>query len=1090
VAAVDDSVSEGVHGSTISHSSASIDPNYDGIDLSGSDVSVTISDDDVGGVTLTESGGTTSVIETGATDSYTIVLDTKPTDDVVITIDPDEETDVGAGRDSPNQLTFTPSDWPAPQIVIISAFDDAIDEGGHTSTITHSAASGDPVYDGIVIADLIANVGDDDVAGVTIVESGGSTAATEGGATDGYTVVLDSQPIAEVTITLTPDHQVDLGAGVGAPIQLVFDAGNWGLAQPVTVTAADDDVDEDAHLSTIDHTADSADGEYHGLAISDVVASITDNDTAGVTIMETAGSTDLVEGGASDTYEVVLDTEPVGSVTVTVDPDPQTDLGAGAGVPVQLGFGAGNWSVARTVTVTAVDDSIAEGVHFSTIVHSVAGTDGKYGGMDLSGEDVVASIADDDLAGVTIVESGGFTAVAESGASDTYVLVLDSEPAANVVVTIAPDAQADLGAGRGIAVQRSFTPADWSTPQTVTVGAFNDFVAEGAHTAAITHSAASADTGYGGIAIADVIAGITDNDAAGVLVTETGGGTAVAEGGSTDGFTVALASEPTGEVTVTVDPDVQTGLGSGYGTAIALFFNAANWNVERPVTVAAADDFVDEGAHTSTIACSVSSGDPFYDGIGVADIVVDVSDNDSAAIAITESSGSTAVTEGGAGDTYTVVLESQPVNDVTITVTPDSGLDVGAGAGAAIVLTFNDVDWDVPQVVNVTGADDDVQTADRSSTITHSVASPDANYDGMILDNIVAAVAEDDVAGVVVAESGGTTEVIEGGVTDSYTLVLSSEPLTDVLIEITPDGQTDLGAGAATAITRTFTAANWMVAQTILVTAVDDAARENTHNSFITHRVGSGDDHYQGIAAAGVTVVVYDNDAPVGDPDPPPADDEDPGGDGDEEQDPGEPDPPPPGDADDSRADVRVSIDGAGGSAFVGDERLFIVRVRNAGAGTADGVTVTVRLSDNGELLSVHRVEPDGEPGEFLLEQPASQAFSLTLGAIAGGEVVTLELSVRVTGGGLLTVTVEAGSAGATVAEETETLEIEDTVDIVLVTHRSAPFCGAPGCGAAGLPGLVIFVCLVGLKYTAAGTRPRRGATPTVRMTGSDANSG
>ncbi len=1075
VAAVDDSVAEGLHVSAISHSSASIDPNYDGIDLSGSDVSVTITDDDVGGVTLTESGGTTSVIETGATDSYTIVLDTKPTADVVITIDPDEETDVGSGRDAPIELTFTPSNWSAPQVVIISAFDDAIDEGGHTSTITHSAAGSDPVYDGIVIADLIANVGDDDVAGVTIVESGASTAATEGGATDAYTVVLDSQPVAEVTITLMPDHQADLGGGAGAAIQLLFNAGNWGAAQTVTVTAADDDVDEDAHLSTIDHTAASADGEYDGLAISDVVASITDNDTAGVTITESAGSTDLVEGGAGDTYEVVLNTEPVGGVTVTVDPDPQASVGSGPGGPVQFNFDAGNWSVARTVTVTAVDDSVAEGVHFSTIVHSAAGTDAKYDGMDLSGEDVVASIADDDLAGVTIVESGGLTAVAESGTSDTYTLVLDSEPSANVVVTIAPDAQADLGAGRSIAVQRTFTPADWSTPQLVTVGAFNDFVAEGAHTSTISHGAASGDAGYDGIAIADVIADITDNDSAGVIVTQTAGGTAVAEGGSTDGFAVALSSEPTAEVTVLVDPDVQTGLGSGYGTAVALVFDTANWSVAQALTVAAADDFVDEGAHTSTITLTVSSGDGGYDGIGVADVIVDVSDNDSAGIVLIESGGSTEVTEGGAGDAYTVVLESQPVDDVTITVTPDAGADVGAGAGAAIVLTFTDADWDIPQVVSVTGADDDVQTGDRSSTVAHAVASGDANYDGMVLNNIVAAITEDDAAGVVVAESDGATEVTEGGVTDSYTLALSSEPLSDVVITITPDAQTDLGAGAGLAVVRTFTAANWMMAQTIVVAAVDDATYESTHSSFIMHSVDSGDAHYQGIAAAGVTVVVYDNDASGGGPDPPPPGDEDPAddGDGDADQEPGEPDPPPPADGDDPRADVRLSIDSSAVSAFVGEEVLLYVRVRNEGEAAADGLIVTLQLSNNGELLFVRRLEQNGADSEFLLEQPVAEEFSFSVGRVAAGEVVTLELGVRATGSGVLAVTMEAGTVDAVVSQETAEIEIEDIIDVVIVTHRSVPFCGAPGCGAAGLPVLLILVGLMGSRYGATSVRPR-----------------
>ena len=45
----------------------------------------------------------------------------------------------------------------------------------------------------------------------TITETGGSTNATEGGSTDTYNVVLDSEPIADVIVTITPDVQSDLG---------------------------------------------------------------------------------------------------------------------------------------------------------------------------------------------------------------------------------------------------------------------------------------------------------------------------------------------------------------------------------------------------------------------------------------------------------------------------------------------------------------------------------------------------------------------------------------------------------------------------------------------------------------------------------------------------------------------------------------------------------------------------------------------------------------------------------------------------------------------------------------------------------------
>ena len=58
---------------------------------------------------------------------------------------------------------------------------------------------------------------DPDTPGVTLAASGGGTAVEEGGASDSFTLVLDTQPTADVTIALTPDAQSTL-----APAALTF----------------------------------------------------------------------------------------------------------------------------------------------------------------------------------------------------------------------------------------------------------------------------------------------------------------------------------------------------------------------------------------------------------------------------------------------------------------------------------------------------------------------------------------------------------------------------------------------------------------------------------------------------------------------------------------------------------------------------------------------------------------------------------------------------------------------------------------------------------------------------------------------------
>jgi hypothetical protein len=108
--------------------------------------------------------------------------------------------------------------------------------------------------------------------------------------------------------------------------------------------------------------------------------------------------------------------------------------------------------------------------------------------------------------GVTISQSGGSTAVTEGGATDNYTVVLTGEPTANVTITPTPGSQLTVSPP-----SLTFTISNWSTPQTVTVTAVNDAVAEGTHSGTITHAAASTDPGYSGIAIAAVTATITDD---------------------------------------------------------------------------------------------------------------------------------------------------------------------------------------------------------------------------------------------------------------------------------------------------------------------------------------------------------------------------------------------------------------------------------------------------------------------------------------------------------------------------------------------------------------------------------------------------
>ncbi len=108
---------------------------------------------------------------------------------------------------------------------------------------------------------------------VTITETGDSTNVTEGGTDDSYSLVLSSQPNADVTIAISNSKQIKTSTQA-----LTFTALNWNVAQNVTVTAVDDEVIEGERGEAIGHTVTSSDANYDGIAIASVNVGITDND--------------------------------------------------------------------------------------------------------------------------------------------------------------------------------------------------------------------------------------------------------------------------------------------------------------------------------------------------------------------------------------------------------------------------------------------------------------------------------------------------------------------------------------------------------------------------------------------------------------------------------------------------------------------------------------------------------------------------------------------------------------------------------------------------------------------------------------------
>ncbi len=270
-----------------------------------------------GGVTVTPSAIPLVTTEAGGSATFTVVLNTQPTAAVSIGVSSDDPSE---GTVSTASLSFTTLDWNLAQTVTVTGVNDAVDDGNVAYTVLLAAAVGGD-YTGTNPTDVSATNTDNDPVGVTVTPSAIPLVTTEAGGTATFTVVLDSQPSATVTIGVSSG---DTTEGTVSTASLSFTNLNWNLAQTVTVTGVNDlTVDGNVAFSIL--LAAAVGGDYAGIDPADVAASNTDNDIVGVTVTPSAIPLITTEAGGTATFTVVLNTEPTDTVTIGVSSSDTTE---------------------------------------------------------------------------------------------------------------------------------------------------------------------------------------------------------------------------------------------------------------------------------------------------------------------------------------------------------------------------------------------------------------------------------------------------------------------------------------------------------------------------------------------------------------------------------------------------------------------------------------------------------------------------------------------------------------------------------------------------------------------------------------------
>ena len=335
---------------------------------------------------------------------------------------------------------------------------------------------------------------------------------------------------------------------------------------------------------------------------------------------------------------------------------------------------------------------------------------------------------------------------------------------------------------------------------------------------------------YDNLAAPAVLVRINDDDAPGLKVNLLNDDERidVIEGGETDVLEIQLTRQPDGPVTVALDGGDQLDLSDS-----SLDFTVANWNTKQLVTVTATDDTVREGFHHGITFFYLTSGADTDDVIAVVDEEISLLEIPSPEDPL-------------AGPNAFVGLMHNPLTSQPITVKVDPD---GIGPEAEVVRDPSRYSVISNKVIFIDGSGLP-EFVEGLVKVSYSWLNP--GYDGYEVEPVVADIADNDYPGVLIRESDGSTDVIEGGGlfhpapwTDEYTVVLTQQPTDDIKITITPEitkttraplirndlvqvgvwgtdpaAQNDIFSGSFTRLT--FTPGNWNVPQTVRVIPLND----------------------------------------------------------------------------------------------------------------------------------------------------------------------------------------------------------------------------------------------------------------------------
>ena len=796
-------------------------------------VTVNIIDLDKAGIKVDPNAVT---VHEGATGTWNVSLNNDPGsgNTVKVTIAPNV---AGVATVNPTEIDFTTSNYQDGVDVTVSGVQDNDFQTEDVTFIHSSEASG---YANIR-AEVRVSVPDADTATIILGQVQPATATDpymlsieEGADRHQYKVNLSHRPTGRVDIAIARPDANELEVSTS---RLVFHPHEWRAdgGFNVYVTPSSNDGNEVNDTYRIIHTATG--GGYDN-AESVLVVMVEDSGTPGVKVSK---SNVTMTEGQTVMWDVTLNSAPTGPVTVNVGA--KAGVGEVAEVSVTgspLSFDADNYKQVQTITVMAVEDANLVGTTVE-IEHIASGAN-----YDNVSRTVPVTVNDNDTASLVLEGlTNGELRVDETNTNvtATFMVKLSAEPASDVTVTVVKESggsdDVTVTGGDSLNFSTSTGSGGWDTAQEVRIQVEPDMTNED-EGATIKLTAAGAE--FANVE-ATVPVKVIDDEVPGIRVSET---ELTIDEGADGSFTVALNTQPTADVTVTVsDPDKVTV--SLQGNAQSLTFTTQTWDDVQRVTVAADEDNENVGDESVEIRVSSSSTMSDYNNLS-STVKVTVTDDDTGTLVFDPVVDPGVTVTENSSATYTVKLSHQPGADVTVTVTSD---DTAQATVSPASLTFNTGNWNSAKTVTVYGTED-MDATNGSANIEHTAEG--GGYEITTAVDMRVTVTDDDQPEILLSTDNLT--VHEGG-TASYNVKLKTMPDGgNVTVSITvPNDLT--GKISLSSSSLTFTTENYGN-QTVTVTGTEDDTDAADHMGALTHSASGGG--YNNVTQKTVEVTVNDND--------------------------------------------------------------------------------------------------------------------------------------------------------------------------------------------------------------------------------------